>query len=154
MWGCTPALLLHCGVRCILVHILGMHPCTSSCPVMICILVHIVGMRPCTLWQCIPVHNPSFLGTWCVSTKLEILFQHCVLMQRVPRCILVHNTRMRLWIFECSVSTIIYKMQWWCTAFQAGFCYALIQWGCNVFQDTCWCALHLYVWYTRIHLII
>ena len=46
-YSATPAAdelfpLLHCGVRCTLVRIVGMHPCTSSCTVMICTLVHIV----------------------------------------------------------------------------------------------------------------
>ena len=62
-YSATPAAdelfpLLHCDVRCTLVHIVGMHPCTSSCSVMRCTQVHSVGTGDAPL-HCVAMHSSA-----------------------------------------------------------------------------------------------
>ena len=95
-YSATPAAdelfpLLHCDVRCTLVRIVGMHPCTSSCTVMRCTPVHIVGTGDAPL-HCVAMHSsakPFF-------SKYSWFPMQCVGIQCVPRCTLVHNVRMHL----------------------------------------------------------
>ena len=71
-YSATPAAdelfpLLHCGVRCTLVRIVGMHPCTSSCTVMRCTLVRIVSSGDAPL-HCVAMHSSAQPFTVCLQS--------------------------------------------------------------------------------------